>query len=245
MYFLFLCFFLFVFFGLSCCNTGHNFAHATVLKHRTLLARTWTSNSSLGERERDHWGLCQSSRRFRAERDKKNSSEAHLWVFERCLLRDEHGSPCLHPQLLILPGTLQFVIQQQAKIWGGGGGGVCASGGWETCCPVSIICLLDAAMAKIAQEGSRLKSRVKEKKPHELLFLTQTRTHKAIHVRAVAACLYDVARAQTGSVHTTSAGSLGNNSSVKMSDRLLTTHTLHHLSGKKHWTAHTDAHTWT
>lgn len=104
-------------------------------------------------------------------------------------------------------------------------------------------CLLDAAMAKIAQEGSRLKSRVKEKKPHELLFLTQTRTHKAIHVRAVAACLYDVARAQTGSVHTTSAGSLGNNSSVKMSDRLLTTHTLHHLSGKKHWTAHTDPHT--
>lgn len=62
-----------VFYSSSCCNIGPNFIHATVLKHRTLHACTWKTNSSPGERERDHWGLCQSFRRFRAERDKKNS----------------------------------------------------------------------------------------------------------------------------------------------------------------------------
>lgn len=61
----------FFFYSSSCCNIGHSFIHATALKRRTLHACTWKSNSSPGERERDHWGLCQSFCRFGEERDKK------------------------------------------------------------------------------------------------------------------------------------------------------------------------------
>lgn len=172
----------------SCCNIGHNFIHATALKHRTLHACTWKSNSSPGERERDHWGLCQSFCRFRAERDKKERLrgtfvsvfvEGWAWV-------SMSASPA--------PNTTWDSLVRHSAADGDlrGGDGPCASGGWEMCCPVSNMRLLswrrdgqDSA-GRFPAEYSHGKNI--EKKPNELSFLTHAQNHTAINCRAMAWC---------------------------------------------------------
>lgn len=70
----------------------HNFIHATVLKQAQLHARTWNRKRSVGALSVVQSGGGGIKRRT-----------AHLGV---CLMRDEHGSPCLHPLLLMQLGSL-------------------------------------------------------------------------------------------------------------------------------------------
>ena len=69
----------------------------------SLHERTRKCNSFPGKQTEITGGFVSHPAGSEQREIKRTFKKAHVWV---CLLKDEHGSPCLHPQLLILPGTL-------------------------------------------------------------------------------------------------------------------------------------------